>query len=490
MISKTKHAEAELVVLAQRIQLETLFGTFQSLEQLLEDIEREFAYQSAEKDRIDQSIGQLYAAFGLNRSGNRSLDSSDAQSSSTSPGRTESCQSDSAIRKAEGLDALELGQDWDTYVENVERYIANREIKVTRNPVVQLLPRHRAAEFVHDFNAKYVPPAWDSWDYSVIGLAVFIGAVTDYLLVATPGGSFKGQLQRGSPLTAWMKEQSKKLSPMSGNDGIDRNAFQAWIAKLTAAAEDWAKVPYDVVSPKLGLTPNVHRMASLGHDPILGLVFGVGDILSRTCTFIDKKGAWRVINHPSLEGESNPLTALVKVIVHGFSDVFSPRGLPPPFLAPFQLLNSNSGFSLTQGGPTVSISDLARYMYANGYDLRHFMTTTISPAIAEIVLAIYHSLRACTDRAESIKTTVSEKMKREQMLGLTHGLLAATNVLKVALYGWNPMAINYAQFLALATRLLSIIKLSAERNRRIEKELDSRWQTLLAEVKSMPGTTP
>ena len=60
------------------------------------------------------------------------------------------------------------------------------------------------------------------------------------------------------------------------------------------------------------------------------LVFGVGDILSGTCTFIDKSGRWRVIDNPRFEGTRNPLEALVKVVVHGFSDVFTAQGLPAP----------------------------------------------------------------------------------------------------------------------------------------------------------------
>ena len=210
----------------------------------------------------------------------------------------------------------------------MERYIADHAIEVTRDPLEQLLPPHRAAEVRRRFATEFRPAPWDRWDYSAIALAVLVGAVTDYLLVATPGGTFKGQPQRGSPLTAWMKEQSKKLAPMAGRDDIERNTFQHWIAGLTTAAEKWAKVPYDVVSPKLGLTPNVHRLASLGHDPLLGLVFGVRDIISGHCTFIDKSGAWRVIDHPGHEGTRNPLEALVKVVVHGFSDVFTAQRPP------------------------------------------------------------------------------------------------------------------------------------------------------------------
>ena len=95
-----------------------------------------------------------------------------------------------------------------------------------------------------------------------------------------------------------MKERSKKLAPKAGGDDVERTPYQAWIAGLTTAAEARAKVPYDVVRPKDGRTPNVHRLASLGHDPLLGLVFGVCDIISGSCTFIDKSGAWRVVDNP------------------------------------------------------------------------------------------------------------------------------------------------------------------------------------------------
>ncbi|MDE2795898.1 MAG: hypothetical protein OXL34_13845 [Gemmatimonadota bacterium] len=155
---------------------------------------------------------------------------------------------------------------------------------------------------------------------------------------------------------------------MKGADDIERNAFQQWIAELTTAAEKWAKVPYDVVSPKDGLTPNVHRLASLGHDPLLGLVFGVGDILSGT-------------------GEP---------------------GLP-------------------------------------------------------------------------------DKLKREQMLVLTHGLLASANILKTALYGWNPMAINLAQFQTLTKRMLSLVKLASERDRMVGQALDDRWEALLDSQSRFPA---
>ena len=214
-------------------------------------------------------------------------------------------------------------------------------------------------------------------------------------------------------------------------------------------------------------------------------MFGVGDILSGTCTFIDKSGGWRVIDNPRFEGTRNPLEALVKVVVHGFSDVFTAQGLPPPFMAPFQLLSAKSGFTLKEGGDTVSVRDVARYMYANGYDLRHFVTMKISPAIAEVILGTYHRVRACAANPEPGEPGLRDKLKQEQMLALTHGLLASANILKTALYGWNPMAINLAQFQTLAKRMLSLVKLAAERDQLVQQRLDEGWKALLAEARGM-----
>ena len=450
--------QAERAALAQRFQLDALQRALQSLEGELSVLESEIAIQSDELSLLDELVAQLNVEAGLAR-----------PPEPAQPGTRTLADDD-------------LPDHPRPYFRNVERYIADQEVEVTGDPLAQLLPPHRAAEIQRRFHADFGRAPWDRWDYGAIALAVLVGALTDYLLVATPGGSFKGEAQHGSPLTAWMKEQSKKLAPMSGSDDIERNALQQCVAKLTTAAEKWAKVPYDVVSPNLGLTPNVHRLASLGHDPLLGLVFGVGDILSGTCTFIDKSGAWRVIDNPRHDGSSNPLEALVKVVVHGFSDVFTARGLPPPFMASFHLVSAKSGFTLREGGDTVSVRDVTRYMYANGYDLRHFMTTRISPAIAEVILSAYHGARAFAAGQGPEQASLPDKLKHEQMLALTHGLLASANVLKTALYGWNPMAINLAQFQTLAKRMLSLAKLSAERDRLVRQRLDDGWKALFADA--------
>ena len=498
-MNESTRKQAERAALVQRFQLDALHRALQSLDDKLSALESASARQSDELLRLAEQIARLRAEADLTRAS--SLPDPDIQERTGTlprPGtqprpdhnapepHRPSPHARAVHQRPTDPPAIlpppDLGKNWEAYTRNVERYIADHGIQVAPDPLAQLLPPDRAAEIRRRFDADFGPAPWDRWDYSVVALAVIVGALTDYLLVATPGGSFKGKPQRESPLTAWMKEQSKKLAPMTGAGDIERNALQQWVAKLTTAAEGWAKVPYDVVSPKLGLTPNVHRLASLGHDPLLGLVFGVGDILSGTCTFIDKSGTWRIIDNPRFEGTGNPLEALVKVVVHGFSDVFTGQGLPAPLMGPLQLVNAKSGFTLKEGGDPVAVRDVARYMYANGYDLRHFMTTKISPAIAEVILSAYHGVRDFSTGAEPGEPGLPDKLKREQMLVLTHGLLASANILKTALYGWNPMAINLAQFQTLARRMLSLVKLAAERDRLVQQGLEEGWESLLADA--------
>ena len=463
-MSKSTKMDAEWAAVAQRLQLDALQRALRTLESHVGALESESDRQSAELSRLEEMIARLRADADPERPSNEEHASADGA------GRIRRSAPETRVDRwsvdpSSDFVLPEVGGNRESYLRNMERYIADHGIEVTGDPLSQLVPPHLAAEIRRRFDAEFRPAPWGHWDVGVVALAVLVGALTDYLLVATPGGSFKGERQRGSPLTSWMKEQSKKLAPMTGTGDIERNAFQHWVATLTTAAEKWAKVPYDVVSPKLGLTLNVHRLASLGHDPLLGLVFGVGDILSGTCTFTDKSGAWRVIEGPGHDGSSNVLEAMVKVVVHGFSDVFTERGLSPPFLAPFQLVGTESGLALRKGGDPVPVRDVVRYMYSNGYDLRHFVTMKISPAIAEFILWAYHGIRACADGSESDEGGIPDRLKREQMHALTHGALVSANILKTALYGWNPMAINLAQCVTLAKRMLSLMKLAAEARR-------------------------
>lgn len=478
--------QAERAALAQRLMLQSLTDSLRTYESQLSELEGRAARQAATLKELYDMMTAMIMGFDPEREGA-------AQASKikvrrlTSRDRFERAWSK---RSDAGYVTPNEEDDWPTFIARATSYLNHNGIKADQAPLMQLLPPGLGADIWRDYKKTYCAAPWDPLDYGVVAVSVLAGALVDFFLVATPNGSFQGEPQRQSPLTKWMKEESKKLAPIRSGDNIKRNAFEAWIAKLTTAAEKWAKVPYDVVSPKDGLTPNVHRLASLGHDPILGLVFGVLDIMSGRCTFINGRGAWDTIqNVPGHAPTANVPMAIAKVIVHWFSDVFTTQGLPAPLLSQLQLIGFDSGFVLKKGGESVSVRDLSRYMYSNGYDLRHFATAAIVPGVAELIHWVYHGLRAYGESDKPGKADMAQRLKREQMLLLTHALLSSANVLKTALYGWNPMALNLAQYMALATRMMTLVKLTWHRDRQVQDRLIRDWEDLHAQARNRIART-
>jgi hypothetical protein len=163
--------------------------------------------------------------------------------------------------------------------------------------------------------------------------------------------------------------------------------------------EKAAKVPYDLSSGRAvdGLSPKVHRLMSLGHDPILAFIFGVMDVMTGTGTYIDKHGdLGRIATSMSPEGL---IAAFLKVFLHLISEVFTSAGIQPPFFTLLQLARTKSPFVLGPSGEKVTWTNVARYMYTHGYDLRHFATMGIVPASIEMIVRGWWLCKGCLDAA-------------------------------------------------------------------------------------------
>ena len=114
-----------------------------------------------------------------------------------------------------------------------------------------------------------------------------------------------------------------------------------------------------------GLSAYYHRLLSLGHDPILGLIFGVYDILNGKMTTIDKTGkiVSQVMENYADRKESDIFAAIAKQIIHFKSDITTSMGLPAPLMALFNLLQFGS-----IGEEEQTIAEIVQGMYYEGYD--------------------------------------------------------------------------------------------------------------------------
>lgn len=305
---------------------------------------------------------------------------------------------------------------------------------------------------------------WDALDYLFVCASGILAALTDLLLVRIPNTVASGQYagQRGSPLTEW----SKRYDTRPGHS-------EGWFAEWARRLEKACKTPYDRQEAFFdggqehipGMTGRSHRFQTLGHDPVVGFVFGVLDVLRGTVTgfsydhLAGKHGPFgAAANGPSQtthtdEGLSVRLIeAILTHIGHLISDVATPMGLPAPLATLLQGINVGS---FGEKGRTVG--QVARWMYLEGYDLRHFVVGGVTPAVVEIVLRAYVMLRHHAEHGET-KVAVARSPKYRSMLLTAHGVAAAANAGKVALYQGNPLAINQAEWMAFLRYLFPHMK--------------------------------
>ena len=197
-----------------------------------------------------------------------------------------------------------------------------------------------------------------------------------------------------------------------------------------------------------------HRLLSLGHDPILGFVFGVRDIMKGTMTTIDKKGEFVIQNMKNYRnyGErvhTDMAEAILLQFNHLKSDVATPAGLPVPLMGLFNLFQFGS-----IGTEKQTIAEIVQGMYYEGYDFIHFCSMSVPMMIKELLTRVVYTLKELKG-GKNIKEAVAVSVDRNKhpkigtMLFLAHSIEVAANTGKIC-FKEDPTAINYPQWAAFA----------------------------------------
>lgn len=224
----------------------------------------------------------------------------------------------------------------------------------------------------------------DKWDYTTAGIVGTIAALMDFFLVT------KVNLKDGTVVSGTFKSGVEKL--------WDKILPPDKVALLEAKY----KVPFDIstntskISQEvLGLNPKTHRFQSLGHDPILGFIFGIKDLLRGELTAIDGNGRIIIQNVSGARGKGF-IEAVITEFGHLLSDVnaTSPTGMKLSIPAPLTpLLQMIQVGNISYNGKTYTIGDLSKRMYYDGYNFNHFLGMSIPVALIHIVIHLYMALR-------------------------------------------------------------------------------------------------
>lgn len=281
----------------------------------------------------------------------------------------------------------------------------------------------------------------DAFDVSIAVAGGLLGAVVDILLVGIPEKTYDGL--KAGPLSNYVRDYFDKRFP---EEEMQRLA-NSKVSKVPFDAQDNR---YTTIRVE-GLSAYYHRMLQLGHDPLLGFVFGVADILNGTMTTIDKQGKFvcQVMENYADRTEADIFAALCKQVAHFKSDMTTSMGLPVPLMSLFNFLQFGS-----VGEEELTIAELVQGMYYEGYDFIHFCSMSVPAMITEVVIRLGYAIKrikeGCKVR-DSIPFSPNRKKhpKLSAMLFVGHSAAVAINAGKVV-FTKNPMAINYPQWLAFA----------------------------------------
>jgi len=341
------------------------------------------------------------------------------------------------IERAESPKPTALDLDWEHIRRETETRLVERGVDLGQVSLDALLDPDQITRIERRFRGGFsLDTHLDGYDIAAAAVAGLVAGLVDFLIVRIPKDIvYLGEyVQKGSPLTRWLHS----LQVPSDN----------WLAR-------WFKVSYDKVAQVSGEISGMggrsHRPHTLGHDPLVGLIVGTIDIMRGGLTAISRDGEIVILSGTGA-AHYNPFTAFVWQMMHLLSDGFTKMGLPPPGWSLLQLFQVGSF-----GEKQRTVAELARYMYLNGYDSRHFLTMSTSVAAAEVVLRGYFWLRRKLDEeydqdmalaAEVAGAEKTGEHPRYRAMALAaHATAAAINVGKVAVYQGNPLAINYAQWL-------------------------------------------
>ena len=281
----------------------------------------------------------------------------------------------------------------------------------------------------------------DDIEINICVLAGLLSAIIDILLIGIPQRTKNG-LEAGK-LSNYVRDWFEKEFPEADMEELANSKV--------------SKVPYDAQDNRNtnirveGLSSYYHRLLTLGHDPFLGLLFGVLDILNGTMTSIDKNGkiVSQIINGYSDRKEEDIFKAITKQIIHFKSDITTSMGLPAPFMSVLNLFQFGK-----IGEEEQTIAEIVQGMYYEGYDFIHFCSSSISTILIEVIVRIGYSLKKIHE-GKSIKDSIPFSLDREKnpklstMLFISHSIFCSVNAGKI-FFTKNPLSINYSEWLVFA----------------------------------------
>ena len=337
---------------------------------------------------------------------------------------------------------------------------------------------HLLNKYYSEFTGQY---KLDKYDYAISGIIGTIAALMDYFLVT--------------------KVDGKKVVPGKLKSGVEDFWNKLLSEKKIEELEEKYKVTYDISSNTskisqeiLGLCPLYHRFQSLGHDPIIGFIFGVVDLMKGQLTAIDGNGRLIIQSVKGAETKSL-IEAIITVFGHFLSDVGTKSkggkilSVPAPLTPLLQLIQTGS---IEYNGQKFTVADLSKKMYYDGYNFNHFIGMSLPVLLIEVLTRLSFVIKETFFSKRDI--SIKSNPKLTIMLCIANGILFAENVGKFAITK-NPFSINYVSWIATAKYGFKTLKWVAYDREmgKIEHAqgyIDTNWKYLMMSAKELDRELP
>lgn len=388
-------------------------------------------------------------------------------------------QETSEVRKEGGalfLDSLEQRINRLYQQAGIERSEEEGVVSSEKSSIDEDTVKHESLKF---------PDELSKADIVMTCIAGGIATLVDFLVVKIPKSANivrNGSIihQEGSPMTAIIRK--------IGFDSDGKTS--SWVS----AMEKFFHVPFDksIIAGEKGFTPKSHRLYSLAHDPSpSGLLWAIKDILTGTTSYIDKEGCLKIVPTHSSSLENKLLCPIIW-IGHIISDIFTKAGIPIPGSCLLRTVQLGAF-----GEKKRTVGQVVEYMYLEGYDIRHLATMSMSNAVVELIIRIYHVLTREFTQPFAVpgallaaeKSMYAHRLSKMRMGA--YAIAASGNVAKMAVYQWNPLSLNLPIWTELLRTSISeyqraygtdSLHIQAVKNREIINktfdELENRLKTL------------
>ena len=340
----------------------------------------------------------------------------------------------------------------------------------------------RIKAHIDNFNHKY---ALDKWDYAIAGGCGLFAAMLDLLFVRAPA----------KPTTTKWTEKIDGVFNRAVQDAFNRllppEVSEVLGKSNTIGSADVSTTGQLIGAPPRTLNPINHRLRSLAHDPVLGFLFGVLDMVRGTCTVVGPTGL-RIFATTGESMMDGLFPRLGRMFGHLLSDVNAPSikgnrgmGLPAPFMGLLRMIGSSLPIGESDLGKQVE------YMYVRGYDFRHFIATSIPLLIMEAMMRAFYAAKQSKIGAMRLGEALIDTMPMRMnprfriMLAIAYGTVAAVNGGKTYITN-DILNLNYTAWIGLVWNGLYSLKwMLFERHMRLWAGIERAEIETIAEITSM-----